>query len=134
MVKFKVLQSNQRFLSSILRVDIESQKSESTKSTANFFTSIPVKLILLILFNIALLCAVRMCNQSYDFTARLTAALVFIAMCQAIMIFLSMGSNVKKIVALYQTFQTIVDDEGLFPFHTKSITSIHYQKNQFFFS
>lgn len=113
MTKFKVLQSNQRFMSSFLRINMEPQKSHSTKSTGKFFTSIPVNLILLILINILSSCVVKICNSSYDFTARLTAALLVIAMSQSIMIFLSIGFNLQKIVALSQTFQAIVDGEGI---------------------
>lgn len=113
MIEFKVLQNNQRFMSSILRIDVEQEKNPWMKSADEFFTSFPVLLILFGLFSLLVASAVRMHNNSYDFTARLVAALLLIAMCQAIIIFLSIGVHIKKIVALYHTLQTITDNEGL---------------------
>lgn len=112
MSKFTVLQNNQRFLSSILRIDVEQKKHPRMKSTDQFFKSIPVHLILIILFSLAASSAVRTHNSSYDFTVRLAASLIFIAACQVIVIFLAIGKNVQTIVALYRTLQAIVDSEG----------------------
>lgn len=105
MLKFKVLQSNQCFMSSILRIDGE---------THNFFASVPVLLILFIQFSTMALYAVRISIDSHDFTTRLTAILMLVAMGQATAMFLNVGVNMQKISALYQTLQSIVGEEGIF--------------------
>lgn len=122
MEKFKVLQNNQRFMSSILRVNVEPGKNPWMKSVDTFFTSIPVLWMLFILFGIVISSAVRMHNNSYDFTSRLTAALVFIAMSQAFIILLNMCMKMKNIIALYRTLQAIVNGEGIYDiFYLKSL-------------
>lgn len=112
MSEFKVLRSNQRFISSILRVDVEPQQNQSIKFTNKFFESIPVFLVLFTLFSVLISCAVRIFYESYDFAVKLTAAIGFIALCQAITIFLSLGVNFEMITTLYQTLQAIVDGDG----------------------
>lgn len=141
MEKFKVLQNNRRFMSSILRIDVEQKTNPWMKSADNFFTSIPVLLILFILFSIVVSSAVRMQNNSYDFTARLTAALLFIAMFQAIIVLLNMGLNIQKIAALFATLQTIVDSEGIWALgfglfaknHCRTVFFDLLMKNKFIF-
>ena len=113
MQKFKVLQSNQRFTSSILRIDIEQKRNPWMRSIDKFFTSIPVQLILFILFSILISGAVRVHNKSYDFTVRLAAILGSILMLQAFTVFLDMGVNMQKIATLYQKLQAIVDGVGM---------------------
>lgn len=100
-------------MSSILRLDVEQKNRRWTKATDNFFTSIPVLLVLFVLFSALISSAVKSANESNGFTVRLAAAYLFIAISQAITIFLSMGANVQKIVVLYRTLQTIVDSEGI---------------------
>lgn len=112
MVTFKVLQSNQRFMSSILRIDVAKQKKQFIDSSIGFYSSIPVLLICLNLFGALVSSAVRMSNKSYDFTTRMTAAMTLITMCQTFTIFLNIDLNMQKIAALYQTLQTVVDNEG----------------------
>lgn len=112
MKKFTVLQNNRRFMSSVLRVYVELKKDARLKSADKFFTAIPVLLIFFILFSILLSSAVRIHNISYDFTVRLSAAMILIAVCQAISILLDMGLNMQNIVALYRKLQAIVDAEG----------------------
>lgn len=113
MDKFQVLQNNRRFMSSILRIDIEQKNDARLKSADKFFTSVPVLLILFVLSSALLSSAVQMHSNSHDFTVRLAAALVLIAMCQAFIVLLDMGLNMKDIVTLYRKLQTIVDREGI---------------------
>lgn len=112
MAKFKVLQNNRRFLSSMLRIDIEQKNDAQLKSADKLFTSIRLTLILFFVFSILISSAVRMHNDSYDFTVRLSAFYVFIAIFQEITIFIDMGANMQKILALYRTLQQIVGSEG----------------------
>lgn len=107
-----VFQNNRHFMSSILRIDVEQKRNQWMKSTDKFFESIPVLAILFIMCSAAISNAVRMHNDSYDFTDRLAASLMLIAMSQAITIFLSMGMHMKTIVTLYRTLQAIVDRAG----------------------
>lgn len=115
MSKFKVFECSQHLESLLFKFHTNQNNRSSTKSVKNrFFTSLPVCLVLLILFNMQVLCAVKIFNQSDksdDFSAKLLAALAFIAMHQALIIFVNIGVNMPKIVALHQTFQTIVDGE-----------------------
>lgn len=111
MSKFEVLQSNQRFLSLICAFDAKN-KSKCIKSTRKFFTAVPVQMISFVLLVNLLSWSVKMCKNSYDFTARLTAASITIAICQAATIFLNNGMNMQKSSALNQTLQTIVDGQG----------------------
>lgn len=128
MAKFEVLHSNHRIISLTCGIDIK-ENSKLTSVTRKFFTSIPVYLILFILTNILLSCAVKTSNKSYDFTARLTAASIIIALCQGITIFLNIGVNMQKMAALNQTLQAIADGEGdlLLNFN------IRFYSNIFFF-
>lgn len=112
MAKFKVLQNNQRFLSSVLRIDVERKNDARLKSADSFFTSTPVLSMLFIFVSVFISNAVRILNSSYDFTDRLAAALLFIGMCQTITIFLSTGVNMPKSLDLYQALQEIVEGEG----------------------
>lgn len=109
MAKFTVLQSNQRLISLVCGIDI----GQKAKSTGSFFTSIPVYSLLFILSNVALSFAVKTSINSYDLMARITAASIVIAYCQAITIFLQTGLRMQQFIGLIQTFQTIVDDEGI---------------------
>lgn len=59
-------------------------------------------------------------SDSYDFTAKLVAALVFIGMSQAITVFLNVGANMQKTVDLYRTLQEIVDSEGMWRLSSNS--------------
>lgn len=111
MLKFKVLLSNQWFLSLICGIGVEKLNSKSEKSVSKFSSSIPVYLILFTLVYILLSSAVSAYNDSFDFTVRLTAVSITIAISQAIAMFLNMGANVPKILALYQTLKEIVDGE-----------------------
>lgn len=81
------------------------------KSADEFFTSMPVLSILFILFSVLVSNAVKMHNNSNDFTERLNASLFVIGMTQTMTILLNVGVNMKNIMALFQTIQTIVDDE-----------------------
>lgn len=107
--KFKVLQRN-RFMSSIFRIDINQQNSPSMNG---LFATIPVVLIFFTLFGTWVSCAVRISNESYDFTARLTALSIIIALSQAATMFTNIGMTMTNLAALYQTLQTIVDNEGI---------------------
>lgn len=109
MAKFEILQNNQRFMSSILRINVEQQKKDPTKLADNFLSSISVRMILLILFSTVVSCTVRMTSSSYDFTVRSIAALALVSTCQAITICKSMNVHSQKTVTLYQTLQAIVD-------------------------
>lgn len=111
MAKFDVLQSNQRIILLTCGMDVN-QKSKVTNSTGKFFTSFRVYVILFVLVNILLSFAAKAFNKSNDFAARLTAASIIIALCQAIAIFLNIGVNMQKMTALNQTLQSIVDGEG----------------------
>lgn len=111
MAKFQVLQNNQRHISLTCGIDYK-QKSKSTKSTVNFFTSISVYLILFILVNILISFVVKSYNKSYDFTSRLTAASIVIALCQTITVFINIGVKMQKFAAVNLILQTIVDGEG----------------------
>lgn len=113
MAKFKVLEHNQRFLSTKLRIDVDGKRETHLKSPDRFFTSTPVLLIAFVLFSVLTSAAVKMSVQSNNFKVRLAAALVAIATFQAITIFLNMSSNMQKIVELYQTLQSIVDNAGM---------------------
>lgn len=108
MVKFKILQNNQRFMASILRINVEQQKKGPLKKLVDNL-SIPVRMILLILFSTVVSCTVRMTSSSYDFTVRSIAAFALISTCQAITICMSMNVHLQKMVTLYQTLQAIVD-------------------------
>lgn len=112
MSKFRILQSNQRFMSLLLHVDVAKGDNRRTKLSNGFFASMRVLLILFISFASLLMCAVRVSMQSYDFTTRLTAALLFVALAQATTMFVNIGVNIQKITNLYQTLQSIVDNEG----------------------
>lgn len=116
MEKFHVLQSHRRFMSSILRIDVEEKANRWMKSTDKFFESIPVLLIFFILFSASISSAVTVSTQSNGFTIRLAMTLMFIAMCQASTILLNTGVNMQKIVVLYRTLQTIVDSKCMINF------------------
>lgn len=114
MPKFKVFECSQYLKSLLFKVHTNQKNDVSTKSANNsFFTSPAVYLILLILFNTQLSCAVKIFSpsSSEDFSAKLFAALAIIAMHQALVIFVNIGMNMPKIVVLHQTFQRIVDGE-----------------------
>lgn len=110
MAKFKVLQNNRRFMSSIFRIDVEQKNNRWL---------IPFLLISLILFSTLLSNVVRMCNNSYDFPTRMVAFCMFILMSQPIIILFEVGVSIQKIVALYRTLQVIADSDGMdFDFET----------------
>lgn len=111
MSKFKALQTSRRFMSSILRIDIEHKDDRWMKFSNRFFKSIPVHLILFIQFSALISSVVKILNQSNGFTVRLAATYVFIALSQAITMFLNTGVHLNKIVALYRTLQTTVDSK-----------------------
>lgn len=97
-------------MSSILRIDAEQQKKDSfMKFVNNFFPTIPLLMILVILFSTLVSCTVRMTNNAYDFTVRSIAALALITVCQAITICINMNAHIQKTVTLYETLQAIVD-------------------------
>lgn len=115
MVKFQVLQHNRRFLSTIFRTNVEDTNDPRMKSAAKFSTWIPLQLMLFIICSASSVvsCAVRMFDSSYDFTNRLDAFFLLIALSQMIAVFINMGVNMQKIVALFQTLQAVVDNEGV---------------------
>lgn len=110
--KFKILQANRWFMTSILRIDMEQQNNRWTKSTNRFFASYSGLLILSILCGVLISSIVRASTDSLAFTSRLTAFMTIVAMCQAITIFLNTGMNMQNLTDLFQMLQTIVDDEG----------------------
>lgn len=96
-------------MSSIFRIDVAKQDNRWTKSTHVFFGSVPVLLIFFTLFGTLASCAMRIFMESYDFTTRLTAMLMFVALSQANTLFLNIAVNMEKLSALYQTLQSIVN-------------------------
>lgn len=100
-------------MSSILGIDVEKENNGWMKSINQFFKSIPVLWILFILFSVLVSSAVRIQNSSYDFTTKLNAALILIAISESIIILLNIGAHVKNTGDLYQTLQVIVDNEGI---------------------
>lgn len=113
MDKFNVLHHNRRFLSTALQIDVDGKKDERRTPADRFFTSPPVLFVLFILFSMVLSSAVRLHNDSYDFTAKLAAALVLVAMSQATTILLDTGMNMQNIVTFYRKLQIIVDKKGI---------------------
>lgn len=113
MSDFKVLQNNQRSMSTILRINFEQRNNRWMKSTNEFFTSIPILLILFIQFISLVISAFTLHNNSYDFSTKSAYALAIIALSQAITILLNMGLYMQKTVDLYHTLQAIVDSEGM---------------------
>lgn len=118
MSKVTILQTNQYLMSLLLRIDVKQNENPSIRT--GFFPSIRVPLILFSLFNLMLSNAVKVLNNSYDFTIRLLAALIIIAVFPAVTMILDIGLQTEKLAALYQTFQAIVDNEGV-PFLLESL-------------
>lgn len=100
-------------MSLLLRIEVKQKKIPPMKTAQNYFPSIPVPFISFITFIPMLLNAVKVLNNSYDFTIRLLAALVVMAMFPALTMILDIGLQTKKLATLYQTFQAIVDSEGM---------------------
>lgn len=114
MAKFKVLQSNQWFISSVLRIESGAQKENHWFGMAGKFSeSIPVYTILIVLCNVLVSSTATLSMQSYTFTTKSVAALTVIIMSQATTIFLSLGAKMQKISAVHQKFQTLIDDNGI---------------------
>lgn len=110
MVKFKVLQTNQVFMTSL---GIHSK--HLTEPSNEFFKSIISYLILAALIYSLILSIAQIYVSWSDVTSRLSAMLMAFCACQAIGMFLSIGLNMKKVKELHLQLQAIVDD-GLFTF------------------
>lgn len=113
MAKFTVLKNNRRFMSSILRIDVEQKKNPWMKTANQFFTSIPVLAILFILLILCVISAFSLHSSLYNFTVKLTHFLAVIALCQAFTIFFNVGVYIEKTVDLYRMLQAIIDSEGM---------------------
>lgn len=99
----------------MFRIDEEQQQQqqlEHGESTGRVFKSISAFFNLFVIWGAGLAAAVRVCSSSHDFTARLTAAALFIVQCQCSAMFISMGLNMQKITKLHETLQATVNGEG----------------------
>lgn len=118
MVKFDVLQNNQRLMSPL---GIYCNQNQLTPTAHNFFKSIPTYLISFSLINFIILSMVKLCSGSYEFDTRVGTLLAFIANIQAFGLFLNLGLHIEKSTALHQKLQSIVNREGLIFFFTFQI-------------
>lgn len=101
MPKLDVLRLNQDFMAQL--------GIHSKEPTNQFYRSPRVYLILGALVSGIISSTLDMFNNSSNFTRKLDAILMIVALSQAVGMFLNYGLKMTKINALYLEFQSIVD-------------------------
>lgn len=104
MVKFKVLQTNQIYMTRI-----GNYSYNLTEPTNEFLYSFSTWVIIITMVIPLISAAILVYNDTYDFTSKLNSVFMFVGLSQGLGAYLNVGIQMKKIKLLHLKLQAMVD-------------------------